>query len=73
MYIQHAKLSGRNKVESIVCVANKIVATCSNENLIRFWDFDNSDNFVLDMQRFSRLQDIEEVVTAIAYNSTTSM
>ncbi len=58
-------------MESIICVAHKILASCSNENFIRFWDFKNSENFVLDVHNFSRFE-VEEIVTCIAYNPRNS-
>lgn len=59
-------------MESIICVANKILASCSNESLIRFWDFENSDNFVLDIEPLPIVKIEEEVVACIAYNPETS-
>lgn len=72
---QNAKLSGRNKVECAICVADKLLATCSGESVVRFWDFEGNDNFVLDVQNFCRSQGQgqgEEVVTCIAYNPNNS-
>ena len=55
-------------MHSIICVANHLLASCSKENLIRFWDFVNSDNFVLDIEQVSRFKLPGEVVSCIAYN-----
>ena len=58
-------------MESIIYVAKWMLASCSAESIIRFWDFENSDNFVLDIEKFSRVKILEEVVTCVAYNSNT--
>ena len=43
------------------------MASCANEGMIRFWDFENNDNFSLALQKYSEAP-VAEVVTSIAYN-----
>ena len=59
-------------MECIICTVKKLLASCSSESVIRFWDFDNSDNYVLDIQCHPAIG-MDEVVTTIAYNCYNSM
>jgi len=58
---------GQNKIEIMIAVARNILASCANEGIIRFWDFENNDNFSLSLQKYSEVP-VSEVITSIAYN-----
>jgi len=66
-----AKLGGKNKATSIIWVTDGVLASCSNENVIRFWDFDRGDNYVLDVQQHALITN--EVITSISFNSDNGM
>lgn len=62
--IMTAKLSGKNKATAIIWVAEEVLASCSDESVIRLWDFDRGDNYVLQ----HTLSAPDEVLTSISYN-----
>ncbi len=62
-----AKLSGKNKATSIISVAEGVLASCSDEDAIRLWDFECGENYMLGIHQHIALV-AEEVVTSISYN-----
>lgn len=61
-----AKLSGSNRAGSIVTVAEDILASCSFESTIKFWDFKNNENYLLNIQDHNPIA-LDEVVSCINY------
>lgn len=66
-------MSGKSRATSIICVADGVLASCSNESVIRFWDFDRGENYVLDLQQSAGARAEEEAVTCIGYNQEKGM
>ncbi len=66
-YYPQAKLSGKSKATSIISVADGVLASCSVENVIRFWDLDHGDNYMLDLHQCVEPA-TDETVTDISFN-----
>ena len=65
MYFSQAKLSGSKSDSIIITVSDGILASCSFESSIKFWDFQNNENYVLSVQDHS-------TVTCINYCTSKS-
>ena len=61
-----AKLSTVNKATCLIWVGGGVLASCSGEAVVRFWDFEGGDNYSLGLGSGATP---EEVVTCISYNS----
>lgn len=60
------KLSGRNKVSQILWTEGAQLVSSSNENTVRFWDLDNSENYALNIHQYIQAVP-NETVTCIDY------
>ncbi|KAG8557746.1 hypothetical protein GDO81_016722 [Engystomops pustulosus] len=65
--ISKVKLTGRiSKTADIICVNNSLLITATGESVIRFWDLERDDNYVLfldDQMGF----EAEETINCISY------
>ncbi|XP_063790737.1 intraflagellar transport protein 140 homolog isoform X2 [Pseudophryne corroboree] len=65
--ISKVKLSGRiGKTADIICVENSLLITATGESVIRFWDLERDDNYVLFLDQQLGFE-TEEVINCISY------
>ncbi|KAG9476789.1 hypothetical protein GDO78_002272 [Eleutherodactylus coqui] len=65
--ISKVKLSGRiGKAADIICVNNALLITATGESVIRFWDLERDDNYVLFLDEKLGFE-AEEVINCITY------
>ena len=62
------KLSGKNRASAVTWAADGALASCSAEDVVRVWDFEHNENYVLSIQQHT-VPSPDEVVTTIGYNS----
>ncbi len=65
LFPMQAKLSTVNKATDLIWVRSGVLASCSGETVVRFWDFEGGDNYSLEM---GGPDNPDEVITCISYS-----
>ncbi|ELT94193.1 hypothetical protein CAPTEDRAFT_114177 [Capitella teleta] len=67
--ILKVKLSGRSDHPDVIWAGKGLLATCTGESVIRMWDLDKEENFILNLEGHSSF-DRMEILTCVAFCST---
>ncbi|KAK7004477.1 intraflagellar transport protein 140 [Biomphalaria glabrata] len=70
--IMKVKLSGRTENPLFIWAGKGVLATVTGETVIRMWDMEQDDNYILSLEGNSSF-DVNEIIVCLAYNKETGI
>ncbi|GFS01827.1 intraflagellar transport protein 140 homolog [Elysia marginata] len=71
--ILKVKMSGRSDKPMFIWAGKGVLATATGESMVRMWDLDQDDNYILTLEGHSGYDSGNEAIMCLAYNSGTGV